>query len=124
MDDGQGTGFFTKIPINDNKNELLPVVITNNHVINNELINNKNIKIILNIKGKDKFQNFEMNNDRCFYTNEDLDTTIIQLKESDEINNFLELDENIINNGDNSGYKGEAVYNNIQMENYHFQMVS
>lgn len=109
-DEGQGTGFFTKIPINDNKNELVPVVITNNHVINNELINNKNIKIILNIKGKDKFQNFEMNNDRCFYTNEDLDTTIIQLKESDEINNFLELDENIINNGDNSGYKGEAVY--------------
>ena len=34
----KGTGFFTKIPVND---KLIPVFITNYHVINKEYLNNK-----------------------------------------------------------------------------------
>ena len=41
-----GTGFFIKIPY---KSKLLPVSITNNHIINeNDIKNNKMITIYLN----------------------------------------------------------------------------
>ena len=45
----QGTGFFSKIPF-PNKNEILPVFITNNHVINDDILNQENFKIKLDIK--------------------------------------------------------------------------
>ena len=35
--ENQGTGFFCKIPFPD-KNNMLPVFITNNHVINEQLL--------------------------------------------------------------------------------------
>ena len=45
----QGTGFFCKIPFS-NKDNLLPIFITNNHAINQEILNedNKNIYIYIN----------------------------------------------------------------------------
>ena len=43
----KGTGFFCKIPFPD-KNNLLNVMITNNHILNqNDIENNKIIKIIM-----------------------------------------------------------------------------
>ena len=39
----QGTGFFCKIPFPD-LNNMLPVLITNNHIINNELLYKKNAR--------------------------------------------------------------------------------
>ena len=45
-----GTGFFCKIPYNNN---LLPVLITNNHVLNeNDLDSNNIIKLTINNKEK------------------------------------------------------------------------
>ena len=46
LEDGEkGNGFFCKIPFNSN---LLPVLITNNHVLNENYIeNDKIIKLIL-----------------------------------------------------------------------------
>ena len=38
-----------------------------------------------------------LNNNRIKYTNKEYDITIIELKKEDEINDFLELDELIIN---------------------------
>ena len=87
-----GTGFFIKIPY---KTIILPVIMTNNHVINeNDIINNKMITISLNNEEESKI--IKIDKDRFFYTNEDLDVTIIEIKEEeDNINNFLELDEKI-----------------------------
>ena len=49
---GEGTGFFTKIPFD---NILLPVLITNNHVLGQNEIKNKSIiKISLNYDKKAK----------------------------------------------------------------------
>ena len=88
----QGTGFFIKIPY---KNTLLPALITNNHIIEeNDFINNKIITIYLGNEKKSK--NIKVNNKRIFYTNEELDTTIIEIKENEDgIKNFLELDDKI-----------------------------
>ena len=40
-DESQGTGFFCKIPFPD-MNNMLPVLITNNHIINEEILYNNN----------------------------------------------------------------------------------
>ena len=114
INERSATGFFWNIPIikNGEKELKIPVLITNNHMINNDIIANKNKKIIYKIKKEGKFNSFELNSElnRFINTNEELDVTIIELKKSDNINHFLEIDDNIINSGDNSGYINESIY--------------
>ena len=91
---GKGTGFFTKIQF---KNKLLPVLVTNNHVIGvKDIENKKSITIYLNNDKKVKV--IKVDENRMRYTNEKLDITIIEIKENkDELNNkYIELDDNII----------------------------
>ena len=109
----QATGFFCKIPF-PNKDNMLPVLMTNNHAINENILNTKGAKISVDIYEElnTKYLNL---NDRIKYTNETYDTTIIEIKEADEIKNYLELDDNItddiINNQNrNDKYKDETVY--------------
>ena len=109
----QGTGFFCKIPF-PNQNKLLPVFITNNHVINNDILNKENIKIKLEIEGEDNIKEIILNN-RMKYTNKEYDITIIEIKEEDNINHYLELDDIIINDivnniNKNKGYINETIY--------------
>ena len=72
---GEGTGFFTKIPY---KSKLLSVLITNNHVINQEDIKNNKI-ISLYINNDKKMKTIKIDNNRLRYTNEKLDITIIEI---------------------------------------------
>ena len=75
-----GTGFFCEIPFNNN---LLKVLITNNHVLNeNEIENNKiiNISIINKEKKKEEIKKIKIDNIRKKYTNKELDITIIEIK--------------------------------------------
>ena len=93
---GTGSGFFCKIPYPDQSN-LLNVLITNNHVLNeNDLKNNNIIKYSLkdNIIRKIKIDN----NKRKIYTSKELDITFIEIKQNeDNINEFLDIDEELIN---------------------------
>ena len=92
---GNGPGFFCYIP---NNNKLLPVLITNNHVINQDTINKNKILISFNKDKKLIQKQIQLNEKRKIYTNKQYDTTIIEIiKEKDEIDNFLELDDNILN---------------------------
>ena len=94
INNSEGTGFFTEIPY---KSKLLKVLITNNHVINQDyILNNKKFSIYIN---NDKnIKRIELNNNRLMYTNEKLDITIIEIKDNDKINNeYLELDDEMIN---------------------------
>ena len=110
----KGTGFFCKIPFPD-KNNMLPVFITNNHLINEELLNKQDMKIGLNIKEEKEIKEIYFN-DRIKYTEkENYDITIIEIKESDNIKNYLELDDiiidNIINKNDkNEEFSNETIY--------------
>ena len=92
---GQGTGFFTKIPF---RSKLLPVLVTNSHLIGkDDIVNNKKITISLNNE-KNDIKNIKIDNNRLRYTNENLDITIIEIKNKDKLNNqYLELEDNIIN---------------------------
>ena len=89
-----GTGFFCEIPFNNN---LLKVLITNNHVLNkNEIENNKIIEItIINKDKQEKLKKIIIDNSRKKYTNPNpkIDVTIIEIKPNkDGINNFMEID--------------------------------
>ena len=109
----QATGFFLKIPFPDKEN-MLPVFMTNNHVINEKILNNKDEKVAIDIYEElnTKYLNL---NDRIKYTNEEYDITIIEIKDTDEVKNYLELDDNIMddilnNKNKNDKYKDESIY--------------
>ena len=57
----QGTGFFCKIPF-PNKENMLPVLITNNHVISGDILFKKDETIQLDIKNEENL-NFELVNE-------------------------------------------------------------
>ena len=112
--DERATGFFFKIPFPDEKN-MLRVFITNNHVIDENLLNKKDANISIFIKEEKGKREINLNN-RMKYTNKDFDTTIIEIKEKDNIKNYLELDDNIIkslsNKEDNNNdeYEDKSIY--------------
>ena len=91
----KGTGFFCNVKDN-NKNIL--VMITNNHIINEEYVKNNNeIEITLN-NDKEK-RSIILNKNRKIYTSKEYDTTIIEIdSEKDRINNYMEIDEKYIKN--------------------------
>ena len=104
LDGSKGTGFFCKISYNNN---FFPVFITNNHVINEEILEKQN-KILISMNKKQ--MELELKN-KIKYTNKEYDITIIEIKENrDKINNFLELDENILNNASNIPYIKSSLY--------------
>ena len=111
-DNINGTGFFCKIPF---LNNCLPVLITNNHILNeNDIKNNKIIKLSINGKVKE----IKIDNSRKKYTNPDknIDITIIEIKPNEDgigIDNFLELDEKNINKDKKNievEYKMKSIY--------------
>ena len=111
--DNQGTGFFCKIPFPD-KNKMLNVFITNNHIINENLLSKNDTKIIVNIENEDHPIQIDLN-DKRKYTNKEYDVTIIEIKEKENIHHFLELDNIIINgilevNNKNFKYEDETIY--------------
>ena len=111
--EGSGTGFFCNISYkNDYK---LPVLMTNNHVINDEYLKNNNeINISLN---DEKIQiNILINNNRKIYTNEKYDITIIEIIETDKINNYLEIDPDIFESNQNV-FESKTIYI-LQYPNY------
>ena len=91
----KGTGFFCKIPY---ENNLLSVLITNNHVLNSKDINVTN-NITISLNDNKEFKHIEIDNSRKLFTNEELDVTIIEIKANkDKINEFLEIDELVYKN--------------------------
>ena len=78
--DKKGTGFMCKIPYPD-QFKLLPVLITNNHILNeNDIKEDEIIKITFD---NDKYErNIKLNKSRITYTNKDqnIDATIIEIK--------------------------------------------
>ena len=101
-----GTGFFCKIPY---KGDLIPVLITNNHVIDDDYLKDrKQIKFYIN----DDAQIINIDKNSKIYSSDrnEYDITIIKLNEEDEIKNFLEIDKNIFKNNSELYYGDEQIY--------------
>ena len=101
-DDGRkGTGFFCKIPCS-NENNLLNVLVTKNHVLNeNDIENDKMIKLIIYNKNQNIEKKIKIDDSRKKMTiydeEEGIDITIIEIKPNkDGVDNFLEIDEKIL----------------------------
>ena len=116
-----GTGFFMKIPY---KSDTLSVLFTNNHIINEDDLKISNI-ITLYINNRNIEKNILINENRFFYTSKILDVSIIEIKKKDDqIEDFLELDENIkscfqMDENQISGYLTNAYSNkSIYILNY------
>ena len=114
-DESQGTGFFCRIPFPD-MNNMLTVLITNNHIINEELLYEDDAEILIYTENDKNTKTINLNN-RLKYTNNHYDITIIEIKEQDKIFDYLELDdnilENLLNNNDtnlNDAFADETVY--------------
>ena len=85
-----GTGFLCKIPY-PNEFNLLPVLITNHHVLDeDEIIKNRSLKITFNDDKLSKI--IELADNRKIYSSELYDTTIIEIfPVKDNLTYFLEL---------------------------------
>ena len=108
----QATGFFCKIPF-PNINNMLHVLITCNHVIGEQLLNQEEARILLDIKEEDQPRELCLYH-RLYYTNKEFNITIIEIKSEDKIFNFLELDDIIIkdilkNINKTKGFKNETI---------------
>ena len=81
---GNGTGFFCRIPYH---NAHIKILITNNHVLNeNDVMDNKIITFSMNNNIKD----IKIEKGRRKYTSEIYDTTIIEIKEKDYLDDMIE----------------------------------
>ena len=104
----KGTGFFCFIDLD--KDKKIPVLITNNHLIDNNYIKeNKWINITLDDDSEGRVIIIDEN--RKFHCYEEYDTTIIEiLPEIDGINDFLKLDEELFDDQIENYYKKKSIY--------------
>ena len=85
------TGFFASIPY---KTKSINVLITNNNIINEKyLAQNKSIEIYFYDEEK---KIINLDNKRISYSSKEFDISIIEIKDTDKINNFIQLDNEII----------------------------
>ena len=92
------TGFFCKISY---QNNTMNVLMTNYHVLD-ENYYKKNTELNL-VLSDDKIVrtinlNLNLKIERKTYFNKKYDLTLIELKQDDNINNYLELDDNLFKN--------------------------
>jgi len=104
-----GTGFFCYIPF---YNIFIPVLITCNHILNEEDISlGKTINISIN--NDNIFFKLFIDISRITYTNKKYDTTFIEIKETDCLNmiSFLSIDETIFQRGEENNFKNITILN-------------
>ena len=107
INEANGTGFFCKVSLSENND--INFLMTNYHVIDEKYLKeNKEINILLNDDNEAK--KIDLNIKRMIYYNEEYDTTIIELKEEDNIKEHLELDDNILKDNENIFYEKKSIY--------------
>ena len=80
-------GFFYEIPF---QNHSLKVLVTNNYILSLEFFYNHN-EIKLEVNSEKKI--LPINNKRKIWTNEDMNYTIVEILEADQINSFFTFEE-------------------------------
>ena len=104
-----GTGYFVQV---SHDNEILKLLITNNHVLKEKDIMKDNT-IVISLNNEQIFKEIKIDSNRKKYTNKELDITIIEINDKDNINNYILLDDNILNNNINNYnkiYENESLY--------------
>ena len=102
-----GTGFFCKISID--KNITKNFLMTNYHILD-EKYSKKNKKINLLLNDEKEIKTIDLKIQRNVYYNKENDITLIELKDNDNINNFLELDDKLFRNNHEIIYENKSLY--------------
>ena len=108
----RGTGFFCRIP-SRGQNQDLTVLFTNNHVLNEtDIENNKTIEFLIKENTEKKI--IKIDKFRKKFTSPELDITLIEIKPYlDDILDFLEIEEDVLNKNINileTEYKKTSIY--------------
>ena len=106
---GCGSGFFCNIPYDDWN--LLRVLVTNNHVLDEDDIKTGN-KISFSINNSKIIKEILIDESRIKFTSEDYDVTFIEIKEEDGIkrDSFLDIDAEIDEVNPDETYRQKPVY--------------
>ena len=108
--DTKGTGFLCKIPLHGD-NKLAPVLITNNNVINDDILaRKKDITIELFCTSSKKQKKLNLSN-RTAYNNKKLGISIIEIVNKDGFKNInmFELDEDMLS-GKTDKFIDKSIY--------------
>ena len=106
INDINGTGFFCKI---NYKDKMIDVLMTNYHILNEKYYNENNeLNLFINDNKDEITLNLKIK--RKTYFNKKYDLTMIELKKEDDINNYLQLDNNLFKNEINELYKDISIY--------------
>jgi len=101
-----GTCFFCKVPFGKFD---IKVLMTNYHVLKEKDYNwSTELNILLNDDKEAKV--IKLEEDRRTYFNEKYDIALIELLETDNINHYLELDDNLFKEEINAFYKNISLY--------------
>ena len=107
INETNGTGFFCNIPMENN--ETKHFLLTSYQVLNEIEYNNiEEINIFLNDENDKKTINLKIK--RITYFNKEYDITLIEIKEDDDINNFLELDDKLFIDKSKDYYENKSIY--------------
>ncbi len=111
--DSYGTGFFVEfLP---DENYLTKVLITNNHVLNKDYLEKYNI---ISIEIDKEPKEINLNVKRNIWTDKILDYTIIEILAEDKFDDFLLVDENILDkNLEHKKYLNSSIILPAYMEN-------
>ena len=102
-----GIGFFCRIPYKNNTK--INVLITSYQIIDDFYLNQNNqINLLLNDYNELKIINLDPS--RKIFSTKDFNTTIIELKQNDNITNYLELDDNLFSDNSKSLYENGSIY--------------
>ena len=107
----KGTGFLCKIPLHGD-NKLAPVLITNNNVINDDILaRKKDIIIELFCTSSIKQKKLNLSN-RTAYNNKKLGISIIEIVNKDGFKNInmFELDEDMLSSGKTDKFIDKSIY--------------
>ena len=101
-----GTGFFCKIPF---RKESINVFVTSYYILD-EKDYKENKKINLSLNDDKDILTIDLGVDRETYFNKDYDIALIEIREEDNIINYLELDDNLFQDNSEINYINGSIY--------------
>jgi len=101
-----GIGFFCRIPL---RKEEINVLMTNYNFLNEKDFKD-NKKLNISLYDERETLEIELEQERETYFNKEYDVTLIELRNKDNIKDYLELDDNLFQDNSEIKYNNKSIY--------------